>query len=67
VVTENIYQLHNTSAVMRSCDVFGIQDMHVVEESFGKNLDREIAMGAKKWVDIQRHDTVAKYYASYAK
>jgi tRNA (guanosine-2'-O-)-methyltransferase len=60
VVTEDIYQLHNTSAVMRSCDVFGIQEMHVVEESLVKNLDREIAMGAQKWVDIRRHDTVSK-------
>jgi len=45
---------------MRSCEVFGIQDMHVVEESLGMNLDREIAIGAQKWVDIQRHDTVSK-------
>lgn len=54
VVTEDVYQLHNTSAVMRSCDVFGIQDLHVVEERFGKRVDKEIAMGAQKWVDIHR-------------
>jgi tRNA (guanosine-2'-O-)-methyltransferase len=50
-----VYQLHNTSAVMRSCDVFGIQDLHVVEEKLGKKIDREIAMGAQKWVNIHRH------------
>lgn len=55
VVTEDVYQLHNTSAVMRSCDVFGIQDLHVIEEKLGKKIDREIAMGAQKWVDIHRH------------
>ena len=55
VVTEDVYQLHNTSAVMRSCDVFGIQDLHVIEEKQGKNIDREIAMGAQKWVNINRH------------
>ena len=55
VVTEDVYQLHNTSAVMRSCDVFGIQDLHVIEERFGKRVDKEIAMGAQKWVDIYRH------------
>ncbi|MFO7719314.1 MAG: TrmH family RNA methyltransferase, partial [Gillisia sp.] len=32
VATEDVYQLHNTSAVMRSCDVFGIQNIHVIEE-----------------------------------
>jgi len=58
VVTEDVYQLHNTSAVMRSCDVFGIQDLHVVEERLGKKMDREIAMGAQKWVDINRHQNV---------
>ena len=55
VVTEDVYQLHNTSAVMRSCDVFGIQDLHVIEEKLGKKIDREIAMGAQKWVNIHRH------------
>ena len=57
VATEDVYQLHNTSAVMRSCDVFGIQDMHVVEEINTKRIDREIAMGAQKWVDLHRHST----------
>ncbi|MGB1410862.1 MAG: TrmH family RNA methyltransferase [Flavobacteriaceae bacterium] len=56
VVTEDVYQMHNTSAVMRSCDVFGIQDLHVIEKRFGKRVDKEIAMGAQKWVDIYRHN-----------
>jgi len=58
VVTEDVYQLHNTSAVMRSCDVFGIQDLHVVEERLGKRIDREIAMGAQKWVDLHRYNSI---------
>ena len=59
VVTEDVYQLHNTSAVMRSCDVFGIQDLHVVEENLGKKIDREIALGAQKWVNIHRHNSTS--------
>ncbi|PTM10359.1 MAG: rRNA methyltransferase [Bacteroidetes bacterium] len=55
VATEDVYQLHNTSAVMRSCDVFGIQELHVIEEQNVKRIDREIAMGAQKWVDLVRH------------
>ncbi|MEX0996846.1 MAG: RNA methyltransferase [Flavobacteriaceae bacterium] len=58
VVTEDVYQLHNTSAVMRTCDIFGIQDLHVVEEIQGKRIDKEIAMGAQKWVDLHRHDHI---------
>ncbi len=59
VATEDVFQLHNTSAVMRSCDVFGIQDVHIVEEKNSKSIDNEIAMGAQKWVDINRYDSVA--------
>ncbi|UZO80754.1 RNA methyltransferase [Aquimarina sp. ERC-38] len=55
VVIEDVYQLHNTSAVIRSCDVFGIQQAHVIEERNRKKIDREIAMGAQKWVSIHRH------------
>lgn len=55
VALEDVYQLHNTSAVMRSCEVFGIQDLHVIEERYGKKIDKEIAMGSEKWVDIHRH------------
>lgn len=55
VATEDVYQLHNTSAVIRSCDVFGIQEVNVIEEVNSKRIDREIAMGAQKWVDLNRY------------
>lgn len=58
VATEDVYQLHNTSAVIRSCDVFGIQEVNIVEEKNSKRIDREIAMGAQKWVDVNRFNTV---------
>ncbi|MDO4727891.1 MAG: RNA methyltransferase [Bacteroidota bacterium] len=57
VAVEDVFQLHNTSAVMRSCEVFGIQEIHVIEQRFGKRIDRQIAMGAQKWVDIHRYKT----------
>ena len=57
IALEDVYQLHNTSAVMRSCEVFGIQNLHVVEEKYGKKIDKEIAMGAQKWVDINRYNS----------
>ncbi|MEM5566807.1 RNA methyltransferase [Psychroserpens sp. AS72] len=60
VATEDVYQLHNTSAVMRSCDVFGIQELHIIEEQNSKDIDREIAMGAQKWVDLNRYHSVKK-------
>lgn len=60
VATEDVYQLHNTSAVIRSCDVFGIQNIHVIEERNRKKIDREIAMGAQKWVSLNRHHSSAE-------
>jgi tRNA (guanosine-2'-O-)-methyltransferase len=59
VAIEDIFQLHNTSAVMRSCEVFGVQELHVVQEKYGKTIDSEIAMGAQKWVDVHRYDSNA--------
>ena len=58
VVVEDVFQMHNASAVMRSCEVFGIQEMNVIEERYGKSIDKEIAMGAQKWVDINKYDSV---------
>ena len=58
IAMEDVYQLHNTSAVMRSCEVFGIQELNVVEQKFGKSIDKEIAMGAEKWVDINRFSSI---------
>nr|WP_292960564.1 RNA methyltransferase [Muricauda sp. UBA7809] len=59
VAVEDVYQLHNTSAIIRSCDVFGVQELHVVEDRFGKRLDKNIAMGAEQWVDVHRYQTTS--------
>jgi tRNA (guanosine-2'-O-)-methyltransferase len=59
VAVEDVFQMHNTSAVMRSCEVFGIQELNVIEQRFGKRIDKEIAMGAQKWVDINAFDNIS--------
>lgn len=56
VALEDVYQMHNASAVIRSCDVFGIQEAHLIEGRFGRRLDKRIAMGAQQWVDIHRYE-----------
>lgn len=58
IVVEDVFQMHNTSAVMRSCEVFGIQQLNIIEQRFGKSIDKEIAMGAQKWVDINTFESV---------
>ncbi len=67
VAIEDVFQMHNTSAVMRSCEVFGIQELNVIEEKFGKKIDKEIAMGAQKWVDITTFDSVSGCLSSLKK
>ena len=56
VAMEDVFQMHNTSAVVRTCEVFGVQQAHSIEGRFGKRLDAKIAMGAQKWVDVFRYD-----------
>lgn len=58
VALEDVYQMHNTSAILRSCDVFGLQELHLVEDRFARGLDKNIAMGAEKWVDVHRYGQV---------
>jgi tRNA (guanosine-2'-O-)-methyltransferase len=67
VAMEDVYHLHNASAVIRSADIFGIQDVHVIERRFGKRLDKKIALGAQKWTDIYRYKTTEECLASLRK
>lgn len=54
VVLENVYQDHNASAILRSCDCFGIQDLFVIEKQFRYEVKRDIALGAGRWVDLHQ-------------
>ena len=55
VVLENIYQPHNASAVLRSCEIFGVQDVHIIEDVYEYTLNPEVAMGASKWLTLHRY------------
>lgn len=55
IAMEDVFQLHNTSAVLRSCEVFGVQDLHLIEARFSRRVDSKIAMGAQQWVDVHRY------------
>ena len=55
VAVENIFQSHNASAVMRTCDCFGVQDLHVIANENKYELSKDVAMGAEKWVDMHSY------------
>jgi tRNA (guanosine-2'-O-)-methyltransferase len=52
VVLEDIYQPHNASAVLRSCDCFGVQDVHIIENQNKYTLNPDVALGSSKWLNL---------------
>ncbi len=56
VVLEDIFQPHNASAVTRSCDCFGIQDLHVIENRNRYTVNPGVTVGSSKWVTLNRYN-----------
>lgn len=52
IVLEDIYQSHNASAVLRSCECFGIHDIHIIENRNEYKVNPDVALGASKWVNL---------------
>jgi tRNA (guanosine-2'-O-)-methyltransferase len=57
VVLEDIYQSHNASAVLRTCDCFGIHDVHVIENRNELTVNPEIAVGSSKWLNLVKFNS----------
>lgn len=57
VVLEDIFQPHNASAVMRSCDLMGVQDVHVVENNNHYDVNPEVVMGSTKWLNLNYYES----------
>lgn len=57
ILLENIYQSQNASAVLRTADCLGIQDVHVVENDNQFEVHPDIALGASKWLTIHQHNS----------
>jgi len=55
VVLENIYQSQNASAVIRTCECMGLQDVHIVEDTAKYSLNIRVLKGAYKWMTLQRY------------
>jgi tRNA (guanosine-2'-O-)-methyltransferase len=55
VVVEDIYQSHNASAVLRSCDCFGIQDVHIIENRNTYQVNPDVALGSNKWLTLYKY------------
>ncbi len=54
VVLEDLYQPQNTSAVMRTCDCFGVQDVHIIENRNAWETNPDVERGSSKWITLKR-------------
>jgi len=57
VVLEDIYQPHNASAVLRTCDCFGVQDVHIIENRNIYEVNPDVALGSSKWLTLEKYNT----------
>lgn len=57
IVLEDIYQPQNASAVLRSADLTGIQDVHIIENKNEYQVNPNVAMGSSKWLNLIKYNT----------
>ena len=56
VALEDIYQSQNASAVLRTCECFGVQDVHIIENYNPYNINPMVLKGSDKWLSIHRYN-----------
>ncbi len=56
VVVEDIYQSHNASAVLRSCECMGIQDIHIIENRNAYDINPDVVLGSSKWINTYKYN-----------
>lgn len=52
VVMEDFYHSQNASAVMRTCDCFGVQDVYITQRLHDYNVNPNVVRGASKWLSL---------------
>ncbi|HEX2660592.1 MAG TPA: RNA methyltransferase [Polyangia bacterium] len=57
VMVENLHDPRNGAAVLRSCEAFGLQTVHVVEAAERFRFSPAVSQGCEKWLDVERHAT----------
>src|SRR5450432_4345122 len=69
VVLENVFDPHNISAVMRTCDAVGIQDIHILNTKINKHKKwgARSSSSASKWLSIHQHSDAAVCFTELRK
>jgi tRNA (guanosine-2'-O-)-methyltransferase len=55
LLLEDIFQQHNASAIIRSAECLGVQDLHIIQDKFNFSVTAGVAMGSSKWIDMHRY------------
>lgn len=56
VLLEDIFQSQNGSAVLRTCDCTGIQDVHIVEERNEYEINPDVSLGSDRWLTLHYYN-----------
>ncbi|MDR1864771.1 MAG: RNA methyltransferase [Bacteroidales bacterium] len=56
VLLEDIYQSQNASAVLRTCECLGVQDVHVVEHYNPYRINPMVVKGSDRWLSIRKYN-----------
>jgi len=56
LILEDIFQAQNASAVLRSCDLTGIQDVHIVENQYVYDINPDVVVGSTKWLNLHKYN-----------
>jgi tRNA (guanosine-2'-O-)-methyltransferase len=56
IVLEDIFQSQNASAVLRTSDCFGIQDIHIIENRNKYQINPDVALGSYKWLSLTKYN-----------
>jgi len=69
VVMENVYDPHNISAVMRTCDAVGIQDIYILNTKISrhKKFGSKSSSSAAKWMTIYQFTNAEECFAALRK
>jgi tRNA (guanosine-2'-O-)-methyltransferase len=62
VVLENVHDPHNISAVMRTCDAVGVQDLYVLNTKISRHtkFGKKSSASAAGWLTVHQFDDVQK-------
>ena len=56
VLAERLYKPRNFSAIVRSCDAVGINEMHAIPGEAGLAIHWKTSQGAEKWMKVRPHN-----------